>query len=144
MGAIVVCQPHILTKALYVKDDRAVRQYLIVFAVIFALFQMLGLVGFFAHLTVPPDALVDAATGQFRQDLVMTAYLETMFPPWVFTIVGVVLLAAAMSTLDGLLVSMSTITANDLVLNLVECRQHHDEEQQCGFAPRYAADWRKI
>jgi len=134
VGAIVVCQPHILTKALYVKDDRAVRQYLIVFAVIFALFQMLGLVGFFAHLTVPPDALVDAATGQFRQDLVMTAYLETMFPPWVFTIVGVVLLAAAMSTLDGLLVSMSTITANDLVLNLVERRQHHDEEQQMAFA----------
>lgn len=134
VGAIVVCQPHILTKALYVKDDQAVRRYLAVFAVVFMLFQMLGMVGFYAHLTVPPEALVDSATGQFRQDLVMTAYLETMFPPWVFTIVGVVLLAAAMSTLDGLLVSMSTITANDLVLNLVERRHHHDEEQQMAFA----------
>lgn len=134
VGAIVVCQPHILTKALYVKDDRDVRYYLIVFAVVFTLFQMLGLVGFFAHLTVSPDALVDAASGQFRQDLVMTEYLKTMFPPWVFTVVSVVLLAAAMSTLDGLLVSMSTITANDLVLNLAERRQHHNEEEQMAFA----------
>jgi SSS family solute:Na+ symporter/sodium/pantothenate symporter len=134
VGAIVVCQPHILTKALYVKDDRAVKHYLLVFAVIFLLFQMLGAVGFFAHLAVEPEALVDPATGSFRQDLVMTKYLATMFPPWVFTLVGIVLLAAAMSTLDGLLVSMSTITANDLVLNLVERRAHHDEEQQMAFA----------
>jgi SSS family solute:Na+ symporter/sodium/pantothenate symporter len=134
VGAIVVCQPHILTKALYVKDDRDVRYYLIVFAIVFLLFQMLGLVGFFTHLIVPPDALVDAASGQFRQDLVMTEFLKAMFPPWVFTVVSVVLLAAAMSTLDGLLVSMSTITANDLVLNLVERRQHHDKEQQMAFA----------
>ena len=134
VGAIVVCQPHILTKALYVKDDRDVRTYLIVFAVIFGLFQMLGSVGFFAHVAVPPEALVDATTGAFRQDLVMTKYLATMFPAWVFTLVGVVLLAAAMSTLDGLLVSMSTITANDLVLNLAERREHHDEEQQMAFA----------
>ncbi len=134
VGAIVVCQPHILTKALYVKDDRDVKYYLIVFAIVFTLFQMLGLVGFFTHLAVPPEALVDAASGQFRQDLVMTEYLKAMFPPWVFTVVSVVLLAAAMSTLDGLLVSMSTITANDLVLNLVERRQHHDEEQQMALA----------
>ena len=136
VGAIVVCQPHILTKALYVKDDRAVKQYLIVFTVIFLLFQMLGAVGFFTHLAVPPEALVDSATGDFRQDLVMTQYLATMFPPWVFTIVGIVLLAAAMSTLDGLLVSMSTITANDLVLNLAERKEHHSEEEQMAFALR--------
>ena len=134
VGAVVVCQPHILTKALYVKDDRAVKQYLIVFALIFALFQMLGAVGFFTHLAVPPEALLDSASGEFRQDLVMTQYLATMFPPWVFTIVGIVLLAAAMSTLDGLLVSMSTITANDLVLNLAERKAHHTQEQQMAFA----------
>jgi SSS family solute:Na+ symporter/sodium/pantothenate symporter len=134
VGAIIVCQPHILTKALYVKDDRDVKYYLIVFAIVFTLFQMLGLVGFFTHLAVPPEALVDAASGQFRQDLVMTEYLKAMFPPWIFTVVSVVLLAAAMSTLDGLLVSMSTITANDLVLNLVERRQDHSEEQQMALA----------
>ncbi len=134
VGAIVVCQPHILTKALYVRDDKAVKQYLLVFIVIFALFQMLGMVGFFAHLNVSPEALVDSATGAFRQDLVMTVYLKTMFPDWVFTLISVVLLAAAMSTLDGLLVSLSTITANDLVLNVFERREHLSEEQHMAFA----------
>ncbi|MEM6807949.1 MAG: hypothetical protein AAF574_01840 [Pseudomonadota bacterium] len=122
IGAVVVCQPHILTKALYVKDDRAVRQYLTVFTVVFALFLLLVTVGFLAHLVVPDSALIDPATGAFRQDLVMTAYLQTMFPEWMFTIIAVVLLAAAMSTLDGLLVSLSTITANDLVLNVLPKR----------------------
>ena len=138
IGAIVVCQPHILTKALYVKDDRSVKIYLVVFAVVFALFQLLGSVGFFAHLAVPPDALVDASTNAFRQDLVMTMFLKTIFPEAVFTFVSIVLLAAAMSTLDGLLVSISTITANDLVLNLIgrKKREQLSEEQQMAFALR--------
>ena len=134
VGAIVVCQPHILTKALYVKDDRSVVRYLIVFAAVFALFQLLGAVGFFAHLAVPDGALIDPATGQFRQDLVMTMYLKSVFPDWVFTIVSIVLLAAAMSTLDGLLVSMSTITANDLVLNLLPGDRAQTEEQRMALA----------
>lgn len=134
VGAVIVCQPHILTKALYVRDDRAVRRYLLVFLVVFVLFQLLGAVGFFAHFAVPPEALIDTATGAFRQDLVMTAYLRAMFPDWVFTVVSVVLLAAAMSTLDGLLVSMSTITANDLVLNLTSRDGGMDESQRMAFA----------
>lgn len=118
IGGALVCQPHILTKALYVKTDRAVLQYIAVFSVVFLLFTLLLLAGFWAHIAVPPEALIDASTGAFRQDLVMTVYLQEVFPDWLFTIVSVVLLAAAMSTLDGLLVGISTITANDLVLNL--------------------------
>ena len=100
------------------------------------LFQLLGTVGFFAHLVVPDEALVDVATGQFRQDLVMTMYLKTIFPEAMFTFVSIVLLAAAMSTLDGLLVSISTITANDLVLNVMKRRQTVElsDEQQMAFA----------
>jgi sodium/pantothenate symporter len=120
VGASVVCQPHILTKALYVKSDEAVRRYLWIFTFIFVLFLLLGTVGFFARLTLAPEQLVDPASGLFRQDLVMTVYLQNALPPWVFTVISIVLLAAAMSTLDGVLVGVSTITANDLVLHLVE------------------------
>lgn len=120
VGASVVCQPHILTKALYVKSDRAVKQYLAIFTGIFILFLLLGSVGFFARLTVPVEQLNDPSTGLFRQDLVMTMYLVNAFPSWVTTLIFVVLLAAAMSTLDGLLVSISTITANDLIANLID------------------------
>jgi SSS family solute:Na+ symporter/sodium/pantothenate symporter len=119
IGGALVCQPHILTKALYVKTDRDVRRYIFVFSIVFFLFCMLLLAGFWAHIVVDPAALADPNTGAFRQDLVMTVYLQNAFPDWLFTIISVVLLAAAMSTLDGLLVSISTITANDLILNLV-------------------------
>lgn len=136
VGAIVVCQPHILTKALYVDSDHAVRRYLVVFAIVFLLFQSLALVGFFAHLAVDPQSLVDTNTGQFRQDLVMTQFLQDSFPPWVFTIIGIVLLAAAMSTLDGLLVSMSTITANDLVLNVIARDDKLSDERRMTLALR--------
>ena len=120
IGAALVCQPHILTKALYVKTDKAVRNYILVFSMVFLLFCLLLLAGFWAHAIVPPEQLVDASTGKFRQDLVMTVYLQNAFPDWLFTIIRVVLLAAAMSTLDGLLVGISTITANDLILNLLD------------------------
>lgn len=136
IGGALVCQPHILTKALYVKTNREVGQYIAIFSGVYLLFTLLLLVGFWAHLSVPPEALTDPVTGAFRQDLVMTAYLKETFPDWLFTIVSVVLLAAAMSTLDGLLVGISTITANDLVLNLLRRKKEGDEKKQMVLAMR--------
>ena len=136
IGAVLVCQPHILTKALYVKNDKQVKQYLSVFTVLWILFLLLGSVGFFAHLVLPDGALIDAASGAFRQDLVMTAYLENMFPGWVHTLASVILIAAAMSTLDGLLISISTITANDLVLNLFAKKKDLNHETKMKLALR--------
>lgn len=136
IGAVLVCQPHILTKALYVKNDKQVKQYLSVFTIIWILFLLLGSVGFFAHLVLPEGALIDPTTGAFRQDLVMTAYLEHMFPSWVYTLASVILIAAAMSTLDGLLISISTITANDLVLNLIDKNNNQDQQKKMKLALR--------
>ncbi len=138
IGAALVCQPHILTKALYVKRDRDVRRYIYVFAGTYLLFTLLLLAGFFAHVVVPDEALLDPATGNFRQDLVMTAYLQYVFPDWMFTVISVVLLAAAMSTLDGLMVGISTITSNDLIMNVVEMREKGpvDKEKHMKWALR--------
>ena len=119
IGAALVCQPHILTKALYLKSDKAVKKYLIYGIIVLGLFFLLPVAGFYARLTVPYEQLIDSATGQFRQDLVMTMYIKHAFPDWLFTFVGIVLLAAGMSTLDGILVSLSTITANDFMVNMV-------------------------
>lgn len=126
IGGALVCQPHILTKALYVKTDKAVKQYIWVFTIVYFLFTLLLLTGFWAHVAVPAELLNDPQTGQFRQDLVMTTYLQQVFPEWVFTVISIVLLAAAMSTLDGLLVGISTITANDLVLPLLDRFRRRD------------------
>lgn len=118
IGAALVCQPHILTKALYVGSNKDVTRYIGVFMVVYILFTLLLLVGFWAIVRVPESMLIDATTGAFRQDLVMTQYLQTVFPDWLFSIISIVLMAAAMSTLDGLMVGLSTITANDFWINV--------------------------
>jgi sodium/pantothenate symporter len=119
-----------MTKALYVKDDRAVRHYLAVTIVVGMLFMSLLIVGLYARAAGLPDDL--------RQDAVMTVYLTQTFPPWVMAFITVALLAASMSTLDGILVAMSSIAANDLFLNLTRGNLLRDKtpEQQSHIAHR--------
>lgn len=114
IGFALVCQPHIMTKALYVKTDRDVRRYLAVAIAVSLVFTALLLVGFYAHVAGIPTAALLGADGALRQDLVMTAYLEHTFSPGVMAVIAVALLAAGMSTLDGILVALSSIAGNDL------------------------------
>jgi sodium/pantothenate symporter len=119
IGFALVCQPHIMTKALYVKSDREVWKYLAYTVVVSSLFTGLLLVGLYARAAgIPEAALTDPATGMFRQDLAVAVYLGTTFSPVVLSFISVAILAAGMSTLDGILVALSSIAANDLVLNL--------------------------
>ncbi len=136
VGAALVIQPHILTKALYVKTDKAVRNYLTIAILALVVFFLLPIAGFYARLAVNPEQFLDATTGLFRQDLVMTVYLKNVFPGWLFTVMSIVLLAAGMSTLDGILVSLSTISANDLVMNLIKRfgKQRLSEAEQLAYA----------
>ena len=113
IGFALVCQPHIMTKALFVSDRKKVRLYLAVAIVIGTLFSALLLVGLYAHLAeIPP----------VPQDAVMTAYLTHSFGPTTLAIITVALMAAGMSTLDGILVALSSIAAGDLFLPVAERR----------------------
>jgi len=112
VGFAVVCQPHILSKALYVKDDQAVRRYLGVTIAVTVIFTGLLLVGLFVR------------AGDFPQDLkydsVMAVYIADTFSGPLLAFISVALVAAGMSTLDGILVALSSIAANDLFLGLTE------------------------
>lgn len=119
IGFGLVCQPHILTKALYVRSDKQVAAYLGVATVISVVFTALLLIGLYARLgDIPADAFLDAATGRPKADAVVTVYIQHTFGPGLRAVIAVALLAAGMSTLDGILVALSTITANDLYLEL--------------------------
>ena len=123
IGFALVCQPHIMTKALYVENDRAVWTYLGVTGAVSVAFMSLLLVGLYAHLSdIPREAFVDPTTGVLRQDLVMTVYITKTFSPTMVAFITVALMAAGMSTLDGILVSLSSIAANDLYLNIADKR----------------------
>ncbi len=112
VGFAVVCQPHLLTKALYLKEDRDVKRYVQVTLGVTAIFFSLMLAGLAAHGTF--------AVGEVPQDRVMAAWLATQFGDTAFVLISVALVAAGMSTLDGILVAMSTIASNDLFLPIAE------------------------
>lgn len=130
IGFALVSQPHIMIKALYVEEDSDVWKYLAVCIGVSLVFTALLLVGFYAHLLpVDPALLVDPATGKFRQDLVMTVYVTESFHPILVAIISVALLSAGMSTLDGLLIALSSIAANDFFLNLTRNNLLKDKEE---------------
>lgn len=104
----LVCQPHVLTKALYLKSDRDLPRYLVVSAIVGAGFASILIAGLYARLELPAG---------IAQDAVMATYVSTVFSPIAGVLIAVALLAAGMSTLDGILVSASTIAGNDLFLN---------------------------
>ena len=140
IGFAVVSQPHILIKALYVKSDKDVWRYLGVCIVVSILFTALLLVGLYAHIMdMPKEAFIDPGTGKFRQDLVMTVYITKTFSPTMLAVIMVALMAAGMSTLDGILLALSSIAANDLFLNLTRNNVLKDKtEEEQGKIAYYA------
>jgi SSS family solute:Na+ symporter/sodium/pantothenate symporter len=104
----LMLQPHIVTKVLYLKEDkRQMRTFLTVAIGASLVFSLMLFVGLYARM----DGLEVA-----RQDAVVVAYIQQAFNPYVVMFIFVSLLAAGMSTLDGILVSISSIVVADLVL----------------------------
>jgi SSS family solute:Na+ symporter/sodium/pantothenate symporter len=110
----LMMQPHILTKVLYLRSESDVRRFLVTTIATGAVFSLCLFVGFYARLgglELPVD----------QQDQVVTTYVLQAFGDGVggqlmSTTVLVALLAAGMSTLDGILVALSSMVTHDLYL----------------------------
>jgi len=115
IGFALMCQPHIMTTALYVDDDRGVRRALTVAIGLGALFACVLLAGLYAHLDgIDRSAMIDPATGAFRQDKVMAVYLARTFSPAALALVTVAIIGSGMSAMASILVALSGIAGNDL------------------------------
>ena len=98
--------PHIGNKLWALRSTRARRRFVgYAFGMSLAL-AMLGLGGLLARGLLP-NALEDG-------NMALPALFIELFPGWLAALVGVGVLAAVMSTADGLVVSSSQIVANDL------------------------------
>ncbi|EJD5784909.1 sodium:pantothenate symporter [Staphylococcus pseudintermedius] len=116
IGAIIIqwafaSAPHLFNKILGLKSEkdlgRMIRTYIFVMSI--CLLVLFG--GIFSRV---------ALGGQVESsDLALLQYIEWAFPAGIVALFGVVILAAAMSTTDGLFVSISTVFANDLFLKLI-------------------------
>ena len=114
--------PHIGNK-LWALERPQQRRRFIELAFAFGLtLGMLGLGGVLAR-AILGDALLQP--GETSNQALLLLFIE-LSPNWLAALLGIAILAAVMSTADGLVVSSSQIIANDLY--------------RCTFVPRFAAD----
>lgn len=98
-------QPQLFNKVLSLENQKDLRKMIIVyiFASVTSLLVLFG--GLYARVAVPG---IEAA------DLALIEYITWGLPAILAAFVAVVILAAALSTTDGLFVVMSTVFANDI------------------------------
>ncbi len=115
VGISVVCQPHIITKSLLLENKRDVNRYLVAGILVQMLFFLVVFVGLYARLDFPT---LEHAGQAITPDSVTSTYLVTQFPWFVGVLVFLGLISAGMSTLEGLIQSLSIILTKDLIENV--------------------------
>lgn len=108
----LMLQPHILTKILYIRRDEDIKKFLGTTIVIGTIFSLVLFIGFYARLAGLEVPRQDEVVGQY----LVHEFGSGTFGPYLMTFVSITLLAAGMSTLDGILVSLSAMVVNDIYL----------------------------
>ena len=117
IGIAVVCQPHIITKSLLLKKESDVNKFLVTSIVVELLFFAVVFVGLYARLEFP-DLTIDGVV--MNTDSIIPSYVIRVFSiGWVAVLVGIFvvmgLISAGLSTLEGLIQSVSTSITNDII-----------------------------
>lgn len=115
IGIAIVCQPHIITRSLMLKSEKDTNKYLITTIVVLILFFSVLFVGLYARLQMP-DLMQNGVAVSL--DSIVSVYVVNRFTPYLGVVVIFGLLAAGLSTLEGLVQSISTSITNDIILPL--------------------------
>ncbi len=128
VGAAVVCQPHIITKSLLLKKESDVNKFLATSILVEVLFFAVVFVGLYARIEFP-DLTINGAP--MNTDNIIPSYVIQVFSiGWVAVLVGLFvvlgLISAGLSTLEGLIQSLSTSITNDIIKPLFGKRIMND------------------
>lgn len=131
VGIAVVVQPHIITKSLLLKREQDVNRFLLTAVVVELLFFAVVIAGLYARIEfpnlefngqkLPNDGIIPAYVVQIFAD----GYLSVIVG--LFVILG--LIAAGMSTLEGLVQSVSTTITADIIKPLFGNKLLSDRNQ---------------
>jgi len=133
IGIAIVCQPHILTKSLLLKTEKDVNKYLITGAIVQGIFFLVVFAGLYARIAFPDLAI----NGEpLRLDGIFSAYVVSRFPVYVGLIVILGLISAGISTLEGLIQSISTTITSDLITPLFGRYFPEDKDMREKFSVR--------
>lgn len=119
VGVAIICQPHILTKSLLLKSDKDVNKYLVTGIIAQMIFFFVVFTGLYARLHFP-DLTVNGTP--IPMDGIVSAYVVSEFPVFIALIVVMGLISAGLSTLEGLIQSISTSVTNDIIKPFCEGR----------------------
>ncbi len=108
----LMMQPHILTKVLYLRSDRDIGKFIATTVIVGTCFGLMLFIGFYARLSGVEVSAQDAVVGEY----LVHEFSDSLPGRFALAIIMVTLLAAGMSTLDGILVSLSAIVVKDLVI----------------------------
>lgn len=111
IGIAIVCQPHIITKSLLLKSEKDVNRYLLVGILVLIVFFQVVFVGLFARLYFP-DLTVNGTA--IPMDSIVSTYVVSRFPVYIGILVILGLISAGLSTLEGLIQSLSSSLTGDL------------------------------
>jgi SSS family solute:Na+ symporter/sodium/pantothenate symporter len=126
IGLAIIMQPHIVSKALFLRSERDVNTYLATAVVAGTVFTSVLLVGLFARLQLGPG---------FAPDAVVAEYLVVGFSPALRALVMLGVLAAGFSTLEGVILALSSIFANDFWATLARMRGVAEERIRAQLLP---------
>ncbi len=115
VGIAIVCQPHIITRAMLVKNDKDMNRYLTVSVLLLILFFTVVFAGLYGRLQFP-DLKYNG--GPLALDGVMSAYVVTAFEPALSLFLVIGLIASGIATLESLIQSVSTTITSDIIKTL--------------------------
>ncbi len=117
VGLAIVVQPHILSKTLYLKKEKDVNMFLLTTVIAGGVFASVMLVGLFARKLYNTEVMTAIISSKSLDDVV-TTYIKHHFSGGMNVVVSVGLLFAGLSTLEGLLIGISSIISVDLYLGM--------------------------
>jgi sodium/pantothenate symporter len=115
VGVAVVCQPHILTKSLLLEKESDVNRYLVVGSVVQFLFFMVVIAGLYARIEFPDMQINGVA---IAPDGLISTYVISKFPVYISIVIIFGLISAGMSTLEGLIQSLSSTITSDIIMKI--------------------------
>ncbi len=112
VGIAVVCQPHIITKSLLLKEESQVNKYLLTGVIVEILFFLVVFVGLYARISFP-SLKINGET--IALDSILSTYVVSEFGIIIGLVVVMGLISAGLSTLEGLIQSLSTTITQDVL-----------------------------
>jgi SSS family solute:Na+ symporter/sodium/pantothenate symporter len=113
IGLAIIMQPHIISKSLYLRSEKDVNTYLVTAMVAGTVFTAVLLVGLYARLELG---------GDLPPDRVVATYIASSFAPGLRAFIMLGVLAAGFSTLEGVILALSTIFGNDFFGTIARSR----------------------